>query len=110
LDRAALAALLEQVGDQVQNLGRATGRLTAAVAIFAATALLAGCSPGADYPTVLDKPMPRAEETMSPDQVKQATDALINDRARLSADAQAAQAGTPATTGTTPTAGAATKP
>jgi hypothetical protein len=97
----------------VQTRGRVTGRLTAAVAIFAATALLAGCSPGADYPTVLEKPMPRAEGTMSPDEIKQATDALINDRARLSADAQAAQgpqASAPATTGTTPTAGAATKP
>jgi hypothetical protein len=47
---------------------------------------------------------------MSSDEVKQATDALISDRARLSADAQAAQVGAPVTTGTTPSAGAATKP
>ena len=56
---------------------------------------------------MLIPPAPRAEEPMSADQVKQATDALISDRTRLSADAQAAA---PATTGTTPSAGAAAKP
>jgi hypothetical protein len=86
------------------------GRLAAAGAIFATAALLSACSPGAEYPTVLAPSAPRAEVPMSADEVKQATDALINDRARLSADAQAAQVGAPATTGTTPSAGAATKP
>jgi hypothetical protein len=87
------------------------------VAIFAAAALLNACSPGAEYPTVLATPTPRAEQPMSADQVKQATDALISDRTQLSAEAQAAQAGAvasgmaaPATTGTVPSAGAATKP
>ena len=51
----------------------------------AAAALLAGCSPGADYPTVLDRPTPRSE-TLTPDQIKQATDALIADRDHLSAE------------------------
>ena len=36
-------------------------------------------------------PAPRADQTMNPDQVKQATDALISDRTRLSTDAQASQ-------------------
>lgn len=95
----------------MRNLGGQTGRLAAAGAIFAAAVLLAACSPGGEYPTVLAPPAPRAETPMSADQVKQATDALISDRTRLSADAQAAQqASAPATTGTTPSAGAATKP
>ena len=48
---------------------------------------------------------------MSPDQVKQATDALISDRNRLSSDAQAGQqASAPAATGSTRPAGSAPKP
>jgi hypothetical protein len=77
-------------------------------------ALLAACSPGADYPSILDKPAPRADQTMNPDQVKQATDALISDRTRLSAGAPPAQApqqvSAPATTGSTRPAGSAPKP
>ena len=75
-------------------------------------ALVAACSPGADYPSILDKPAPRAEQPMNPDQVKQATDALISDRNRLSTDAQAGQqqASAPAATGSTRPAGSAPKP
>ena len=78
-------------------------------------ALVAACSPGADYPSILDKPAPRADQTMNPDQVKQATDALISDRNRLSSGAQAnqqasQQASAPATTGSTGTTGSVPKP
>ena len=74
-------------------------------------ALVAACSPGADYPSILDKPAPRAEQPMNPDQVKQATDALISDRSRLSAGAPAPQqASAPAATGSTRPAGSAPKP
>jgi hypothetical protein len=97
--------------------GHTTGRLVAAVAIAAMTALVAACSPGADFPSVLDKPTARIEQPMSPAEVQQATSALISDRNQLNVDAQAAQAGAaasgmsaPATTGTTPSAGAAAKP
>jgi hypothetical protein len=76
--------------------------------------LVAACSPGADYPSILDKPAPRADQPMNPDQVKQATDALISDRSRLSAGAQPAQspqqASAPAATGSTRPAGSAPKP
>jgi hypothetical protein len=78
--------------------------------------LLCACSPGADYPSILNAPAPRAEKTMNPDQVQQATQSLISDRNQLSGEAKAAQAGAvasgmaPATTGTTPGAGAAAKP
>jgi hypothetical protein len=74
-------------------------------------ALVAACSPGADYPSILDKPAPRADQTMNPDQVKQATDALISDRNRLSSGAQAPQqASATATTGSTGTTGSVPKP
>jgi hypothetical protein len=78
-------------------------------------ALVAACSPGADYPSILDKPAPRADQTMNPDQVKQATDALISDRNRLSSGAQAnqqapQQASATATTGSAGTTGSVPKP
>ena len=87
-------------------------RVVAGLALGASiTVLLAACSPGADYPSILDKPAPRAEQTMNPDQVKQATDALISDRNRLSSDSQAnQQASAPAATGSTRPAGSAPKP
>ncbi len=59
--------------------GTAAARVLIGVATAAAIGvLLAGCSPGADYPGILDKPMPRADTPMSPDQVKQATSSLQN--------------------------------
>jgi len=100
-------------------LNRRTARAAAGFALGASiAALLAACSPGADYPSILDKPAPRADQTMNPDQVRQATDALISDRNRLSNDTQASQqagqapqqASAPASTGSTRPAGSAPKP
>jgi hypothetical protein len=100
----------------LRNRRTVAARVIAGLALGASiAALLAACSPGADYPTILDKPAPRADQTMNPDQVRQATDALISDRNRLSSDAQAGQqagqqAGAPAATGSTSPAGSAPKP
>ena len=96
----------------LRNRRTVAARVVAGLALGAA---LAACSPGADYPAVLDKPEPRADQPMNPDQVRQATDALISDRNRLSSDAQASQqasqqAGAPAATGSTRPAGSAPKP
>jgi hypothetical protein len=91
----------------------------AGLATAAAVAVsLAACSPGVDYPTILDKPAPRGDQTLTQEQVQQATTALKNDRDQLNSQAQAAQAqavasgmaAPPATTGTTPSAGATRKP
>jgi len=53
---------------------------------------MAGCSPGSDVPSIFPAveatPPPRADTTMDPNQVQQATEALITDRNRLSAEAQ----------------------
>ena len=96
----------------LRNRRTVAARVVAGLALGASIAVLAAaCSPGADYPAVLDKPEPRADQTMNPDQVKQATDALISDRSRLSAGAPAPQqASAPAATGSTPPAGSAAKP
>jgi hypothetical protein len=86
-----------------------------------ATVLLGACSPGAEFPSVLDSPQPRADKPMSPDQVKEVTNSLISDRDHLSAGAQpAAQASAPAgrraaasppdATGSTQSAGVAARP
>ncbi len=102
----------------MHDRGFAGTRILAGLASAAAVAvLLAACSPGADYPAILDKPVPRADQPLSPDQVKQATTSLENDRSQLNTQAQAAQSeavasgmAPSATTGTTPSAGAAPKP
>jgi hypothetical protein len=117
-DRAGrLGGLARRVAGAVGGIGlrkrrTVAARVVAGLALGAAiAALVAGCSPGADYPSILDKPAPRAEQTMNPDQVKQATDALISDRNRLSSDTQAnQQASAPAATGSTRPAGSAPKP
>lgn len=99
-------------------------RMLAACAVVAGLAgVLAGCSSAVEnpFPSVRDTPAPRAETTMTPEQVKQATDALEAERIRLGgapATAAAAQSPpvtvaaqrAPATTGSTKTAGATTKP
>ena len=102
--------------------------------------LLCACSPGADYaafPAVHDMPAPRFEPPMNQEQVKQATDTLMTERSQLNAEAQSAGQSNSAspqasatgsaasatkkkkkpvpaiqasTTGTTETAGAASKP
>jgi hypothetical protein len=68
-------------------------RMLAVVAIVAPAALaMSGCSPGADYPSLFpavhDMPPPRADTPMDANQVQQATEDLISDRNRLSAEAQ----------------------
>ena len=53
---------------------------------------MSGCSPGADYPSLFpavhDMPPPRADTPMDANQVQQATEDLITDRNRLSAESQ----------------------
>jgi hypothetical protein len=85
-----------------RGLAGSVRALLAPLAIAAAACLfLAGCSPGLDYPSLFpavhDMPPPRAETTMDPAQVQQATEDLITARNHLSAETQGAgQAKTPA--------------
>jgi len=70
----------------------------AATAIIG-TLMLAGCAVETGFPAVHDMPAPRAETTLTPDQVKEATDSLISQREHLSTEAQGAQ---PVQTAATP--------
>ncbi len=68
-------------------------RAFAVLALIAPAALaMSGCSPGSDYPSLFpavhDMPPPRADTPMDANQVQQATEDLISDRNRLSAEAQ----------------------
>jgi len=72
------------------NGKRGVGRLllgtltTGTVAAF----LLSGCSDVGFFPPVHDVPGPRADTPLTPDQVKQATDALASERDHLNTQLQ----------------------
>jgi hypothetical protein len=73
--------------------------------------MLAGCAVEVGFPAVHDMPAPRAETTLTPDQVKEATDSLISQREHLSTEAQgAAQPVQTAATPAPPTTAAQRKP
>jgi hypothetical protein len=72
----------------------------AATAVIGAL-LLAGCAVEVGFPAVHDMPAPRAETTLTPDQVKEATDSLISQREHLSTEAQGSAQ--PVQTAATPT-------
>lgn len=59
--------------------------------VLPAALAMAGCSPAGDYhsifPAVEDVPPPRADTPMDANQVQRATEDLITDRNRLSAEA-----------------------
>ncbi len=106
---------------RVMRLGLGTVAVAAAMAF-----LVSGCTEGALFPAVHDMPAPRADTPLTPDQVKQATDALTSERDHLTTQAlpngQPATAANAATTarpstqaanaqsGATQTAGADPKP
>ncbi len=86
---------------RVAKLALATLALTASVAF-----LVSGCSEVV-FPAVHDMPAARTDATLTPDQVKQATDDLISERNHLSTEAQGnvqpiAVTNAPATTGSLP--------
>lgn len=64
------------------RLGLGTLAVAAAVAF-----LVSGCSEGALFPAVHDMPAPRADTPLTPDQVKQATEALTSERDHLTTQA-----------------------
>jgi hypothetical protein len=79
-------------------VGFAKRALASAISLAAAAAaclVLAGCSPGADYPSLFpavhDRPPARSDTPLDPNQVQQATEDLISARDRLSAEAQSGQ-------------------
>ncbi len=78
-------------GQAYMSVARGTRmRLCAAVVAAAMAALLPACSSTSSsgtYPTLFAEPPPRGDTTLTPDEVKQATDTLLTDRANLCAEA-----------------------
>ena len=61
-----------------------------AAAGFVAALVLSGCAANTGFPAVHDMPAPRADTTLTPDEVKEATDSLISQRDHLTAETQGA--------------------
>jgi hypothetical protein len=75
-------------GTNVNSHGSNARPVLGALAIACAVAfLVSGCAE-TGFPAVHDMPAPRADTPLTPDQVKEATDALISARDHLSTEAQ----------------------
>lgn len=87
-DSQAKDRLGEGIGDfRVNGPGRIARLGLGAALAVAAGFLISGCSE-IGFPAVHDMPAPRADTTLTPDQVQQATDNLISQRNRLSSETQ----------------------
>jgi hypothetical protein len=117
------AAAFRGLRGQAWMRGFSCVRMSTLAGLATAAALgfiLSGCSSTASlYPAVLSDPPPLDEPTLSPEQVKQATEKLISDRNRLCSQAAADSSGAPppncapdnvVLTGATQKAGAGGKP
>ncbi len=95
-------------------------QICAALAVAGIFALVSACSQSGVYPTVLDDPTEPSDPTLTPAQVKQATDNLLSDRDHLHSctqqiasaapDAAPPECASTIVTDSTPAAGAAAKP
>jgi hypothetical protein len=65
-------------------------RVLGPLAVAAAVSVLVSACSEFGFPSVHDVPAPRADTTLTPDQVRQATDDLIDERDHLSTEAKAA--------------------
>jgi hypothetical protein len=102
------------VGTRVNSSGRFAKLALAALAVVGSAWFAAGCSStDTMFPAVHDMPAARTETTLTPDQVKQATDSLVSERNHLDSEAQnqanvqgnvqpVAATNAPATTGSIP--------
>ena len=71
--------------------------------VVGAALMLVACSSGTDYPQIFSEPAARVDTPLSPDQVKNVTGTLVDERSQLGTDAQIATQpdpgpGAPATT------------
>jgi hypothetical protein len=100
----------DPAGTRVNSSGRFAKLAVAALAVVGWALLAAGCSStDTMFPAVHDMPAARTETTLTPDQVKQATDSLVSEREHLNTEAQSpgnvqpvAATNAPATTGSIP--------
>jgi hypothetical protein len=97
-------------GTRVNSSGRFAKLALAALAVVGMALLAAGCSStDTMFPAVHDMPAARTETTLTPAEVKQATDSLVSDREHLDTEAQSrgnvqpvAATNAPTTTGSIP--------
>jgi hypothetical protein len=82
-------------GTKVNSHG-SNARLVLGALAIACAFLVSGCAE-TGFPAVHDMPAPRADTPLTPDQVKEATDALISERDHLSTEAQGSGQPPPAT-------------
>jgi hypothetical protein len=92
------------VGTRVTSKRYIARLALAGLAVASTAVLVSGCSSNSGFPAVHDMPAARTETTLTPDQIKQATDDLISERDRTEAQAQAtgqlvAATNVPTTTG-----------
>ena len=95
------------MGTRVNSSGRFAKLALAALAVVGSAWFAAGCSStDTMFPAVHDMPAARTETTLTPDQVKRATDDLVYERNHLDSEAQnqgnvqpVAATNAPATTG-----------
>ena len=94
----------------MNSSGRFAKLALAALAVVATALLAAGCSSTETmFPAVHDMPAARTETTLTPAEVKQATDSLVSEREHLDTEAQSrgnvqpvAATNAPTTTGSIP--------
>ena len=73
----------------MNSSGRFAKLALAALAVVGTALLAAGCSStDTMFPAVHDMPAARTETTLTPDEVKQATDNLVSERNHLDSEAQ----------------------
>ena len=70
------------------QVSRQGSKSAPAAAAFVVALVLSGCASQTGFPAVHDMPVPRTETTLTPDEVKEATDSLISQRNHLSAETQ----------------------
>jgi hypothetical protein len=74
---------------RVNGSGHFAKLALAGLAVIGCAMLVAGCSStDTMFPAVHDMPAARTETTLTPDQVKQATDSLVSERDHLNSEAQ----------------------
>ena len=102
-----VGAGLEVAGTGVKST-RGVARALAGLAVAGAALITAGCSSGGSssgpaYPAVLEMPAARTETTMTPAELKQATDNLVYEREHLNIEAQSVANPQPVTATNAPT-------
>jgi hypothetical protein len=107
--RMGRRCVCDPAGTRVISSARLPKFALAALAVVGPALLVSACSTETGFPAVHDMPAARTETTLTPAEVKQATDSLVSEREHLNNEAQGANnpqpvaaANAPTTTGSIP--------